>query len=114
LEGKTRQQDVFDLLPRSESLGTFDLIFADPPYENTPSGERYTDKLLHNSDLVALLNEAGIFVLEKRPGETLPVMPLWTLVRQKKYGATEVLFLSRAVETDSQSNLIPQPSKISS
>ena len=113
LEGKTRQQDVFELLRRSESLGKFDLIFADPPYEHTPSGERYTDKLLHDSNLVALLNETGIFVLEKRPGENLPDMPLWNLVRQKKYGATEVLFLSPAVDGDSQSNLDPQSSKIS-
>ena len=103
LEGKIRQQDVFEFLKRhsgserhsgSGPLGQFDLIFADPPYENTPSGERYTDQLLHNSNLLGLLQEDGIFVLEKRPGETLPEMPLWNLVRQKTYGATEVLFLA--------------------
>src|SRR4051794_4059244 len=33
VKGTTRQQDVFQLLQRSESLGKFDLIFADPPYE---------------------------------------------------------------------------------
>jgi len=32
--------------------------------------------------------------LEKRPAETLPEMKFWRMVRQKRYGATEVLFLS--------------------
>jgi 16S rRNA G966 N2-methylase RsmD len=35
----------------------------------------------------------GIFVLEKRPHEALPQIKMWHLARQKKYGATEVLFL---------------------
>jgi 16S rRNA (guanine(966)-N(2))-methyltransferase RsmD len=100
--GKIRPQDVFEFLRchsgldgRSETLGQFDLIFADPPYEHTPSGEGYTDKLLQNRDLLGLLKEDGIFILEKRPAETLPEMSLWNLIRQKKYGTTEVLFLAR-------------------
>jgi len=40
------------------------------------------------------LNRDGIFVLEKRPGEALPETKVWRVVRQKTYGATEVLFLS--------------------
>jgi hypothetical protein len=32
--------------------------------------------------------------LEKRPGEALPETKVWRVVRQKTYGATEVLFLS--------------------
>jgi len=94
VEGKTRQQDVFEFLKRSQSLGQFDLILADPPYEHTPSGERHTDRLLQNEQLLGLLKEDGIFVLEKRPGENLPQTPLWNLIRQKAYGTTEVLFLS--------------------
>lgn len=109
LDGKTRQQDVFDLLHRSESLGQFDLIFADPPYEHTASGERYTDKLLHNENLLGLLKNDGVFVLEKRPEETLPEMPLWNLVRQKAYGATEVLFLSTSDLKPQTSNLNDRP-----
>jgi hypothetical protein len=34
--------------------------------------------------------------LEKRPTDTLSEMKLWRVVRQKTYGATEVLFLSTA------------------
>jgi len=43
-----------------------------------------------------LLEFSGVFVLEKRPGEAIPEMKFWRVIRQKTYGATEVLFLSRA------------------
>ena len=104
VEGQTRQREVFDFLNRqcgshrqfslSNSLGKFDLIFADPPYEQTKSGEKFTDKLLANESLPQLLAPNGIFVLEKRPSETVPETHLWHLIRRKAYGATEVLFLA--------------------
>ena len=93
-EAKIRQQDVFDFLQRTDLLGQFDLIFADPPYQAMDSGERFTDKLLANQSLANLLADDGLFILEKRPEEAVPAMPLWNLVRQKTYGATEVLILS--------------------
>jgi 16S rRNA G966 N2-methylase RsmD len=43
---------------------------------------------------VQLLDPSGIFVLENRPDEVLPEMKLWRVIRQKTYGATEVIFLS--------------------
>jgi len=113
LEGKTRQFEVFELLnrqPDSGSLGEFDLIFADPPYEPMGSGESFTDKLLANKFLPQLLATDGVFVLEKRPGETLPEMPLWNLLRQKAYGATEVLFLTASpARSANPQSAIPNP-----
>jgi 16S rRNA (guanine966-N2)-methyltransferase len=91
--GQTRQQEVFDLLRQSRSLGKFDIIFADPPYDPMSSGERFTDKLLQDPGLLALLGPDGVFVLEKRPEERLSEAPGWKVIRQKSYGATEVLFL---------------------
>jgi len=105
VEGKTRQQDVFQFLQRPGSLGEFDLVFADPPYEAMESGEKYTDKLLSSEQLVDLVAPDGFFVLEKRPDEKLPLIPPWNLIRQKTYGATEVLILSK-------SNLKPQTSNV--
>jgi 16S rRNA (guanine966-N2)-methyltransferase len=93
--GKTRQQDVFEFLRKADSLGQFKLIFADPPYEQMQSGEFFTDKLLHNESLPQLLVADGLFILEKRPEEALPHTPFWDVVRQKAYGATQVLFLHR-------------------
>jgi 16S rRNA (guanine966-N2)-methyltransferase len=96
LAGRVRQQDAFDFLRHSSTAETFQIIFADPPYEKTKHGERYTEKLLTNEALPRLLESSGVFVLEKRPNETLPKMKFWRMIRQRTYGATEVLFLSQS------------------
>ncbi len=75
LTGRVRQQDVFHFLRNSSDVEKFQIIFADPPYEKTKSGEN---------------------LLEKRPGESLPEIKLWRVTRQKTYGATEVLFLCQS------------------
>jgi 16S rRNA (guanine966-N2)-methyltransferase len=94
LQGRVRQQDVFDFLRNKSGAETFQIIFADPPYEKTTYGQSYTEKLVTNELLPRLLDSGGVFVFEKRPNEILPEMKLWRIVRQKTYGATEVLFLS--------------------
>lgn len=94
LDGRVRRQEVFEFLHRSFGSERFQIIFADPPYEKTKSGERFTEKLLGNEALLRLLQPEGIFVLEKRPGEKLLETKLWDVLRRRKYGATEVLFLS--------------------
>jgi len=96
LNGRVRQQDVFDFLRRALNAETFHVIFADPPYEKTKRGESPAEKLLNNETLPQLLETGGIFVFEKRPGERLAEMNLWKTIRQKTYGATEVLILSTA------------------
>ena len=94
LKGRVRQQDVFDFLRYASGAELFDVVFADPPYEKTENGERFTEKLLANEALSKLMDADGIFVLEKQPTEAFPEMKQWRLLRQKVYGATEVLFLS--------------------
>jgi 16S rRNA (guanine966-N2)-methyltransferase len=96
LQARVRKQDVFDFLRQASNADKFRIIFADPPYEKTEHGGRHTEKLLKNEMLPQLLENDGIFVLEKRPGEPLPEMQFWRVVRQKAYGATEALFLSKS------------------
>jgi 16S rRNA (guanine966-N2)-methyltransferase len=93
-QARVRRREVFDFLKHLSSGGKFRIIFADPPYEKTKNGERFTEKLLANPVLLQLLEPDGIFVLEKHPSEKIPEMDLWNLVRRKTYGATEVLLLS--------------------
>jgi 16S rRNA (guanine966-N2)-methyltransferase len=99
LSGRIRQRDVFDFLQHASMAETFHIVFADPPYEKTKHGERYTEKLLSNEALQRLLDEDGIFILEKRPGENIPATELWDIKRARKYGATEILFLSNRLRT---------------
>ncbi len=96
LSGRVRQQDVFEFLRRSSLAEKFRIIFADPPYEKTKAGERFTEGLLANAALAQLLEPGGVFVLEKRPAERVPDTGLWNVIRAKTYGATEVLFLRHA------------------
>jgi 16S rRNA (guanine966-N2)-methyltransferase len=110
LAGRVLRQDVFQFLGRAPNLTalsrqvssgaslSFHMIFADPPYQRTKSGERFTEKLLTNESLPKLLEPDGVFVLEKRPGEKLSETKLWLVVRRKTYGATEVMFLSPRAE----------------
>jgi 16S rRNA (guanine966-N2)-methyltransferase len=103
LEGRVRQQDVFDFLRPRANAEKFEIIFADPPYEKLQHGESYTEKLLNSEDLPQLVGSEGVFVLEKRPREDLPEIRFWRVVRQKAYGATEVLFLTKSAIGNRQS-----------
>jgi len=94
LSGRVVQRDVFDFLRRPISRESYDIIFADPPYEKTSDGESYTILLLQNHGLAQIIESSGTFVLEKRPSEKRADSNFWHVLRAKKYGATEVLFLS--------------------
>ena len=94
LSGRIRKRDAFSFLAEPHA-GPFDIIFADPPYEKTKDGRAFTALLLGSSELAALLQPSGTFVLEKRPSEPVPESSWWQVVRAKRYGATEVLFLGR-------------------
>jgi 16S rRNA (guanine966-N2)-methyltransferase len=94
LQARVRRGEVFDFLRRFSSE-EFRIIFADPPYEKTKSGEAYTKLLLGDEALARLLEPDGIFVLEKHPSERLPENRFWSVIRAKTYGETEVLFLQR-------------------
>lgn len=96
LEGRVRKQDVFAFLRSAQTRDPFRVIFADPPYEKTKSGGEFTRLLLQDTCLAEALEPSGIFVLEKRPSEQMSPMPLWSVIRAKVYGTTEVLFLQRA------------------
>jgi 16S rRNA G966 N2-methylase RsmD len=91
-----RKQEVFAFFRSAQGRDPFRIIFADPPYEKTKSGGVFTRMLLDNAALAEMLEPSGIFVLEKRPSEKMPPTPLWEVIRARKYGATEVLFLQRS------------------
>ena len=96
VEGSIRRQDVFTFLHAAQITEPFRVIFADPPYDKTKSGEQFTQLLLASAELARMLEPSGVFVLEKRPEEKMPTAPLWKISRDRRYGATEVLFLQPA------------------
>jgi 16S rRNA (guanine966-N2)-methyltransferase len=78
--------DVYELLKRS--AGPYDLIFADPPYE-----EADLDKLL--GALRNMLAPDGILVFEMRSRGAYSLPADWNLIKEKKYGGTRMLFLEQ-------------------
>jgi 16S rRNA (guanine966-N2)-methyltransferase len=96
LDGRVRRQDVVAFLRSTQARDPFQIIFADPPYEKTKSGREFTTLLLDDPHLAQMLEPSGIFVLEKRPAQQMAPTPLWNVIRARRYGATEVLFLQRA------------------
>jgi len=81
------QADVFDFL--KQSAGSFDLIFADPPYD-----EADLPKLLEA--IGNALAGGGLLVFEMRSSDAYSVPSEWSLIKEKVYGETRVLFLERA------------------
>jgi len=85
---KVVRADVYEYLKRP--VGPFDLIFADPPYDE-----------VELSRLLDLLGDAlapdGVLVFEMHKRDAVEVSKPWKLLNEKKYGSTKVLFLQRSV-----------------
>ncbi len=96
LSGTVQSMDVFRFLDRFAAPGTYEIIFADPPYARAPGEREFTPELLGSEPLHHALAPGGVFVLEHLPGAKLPLRQAWECFRQRRYGATEVAFL-RAV-----------------
>lgn len=94
LVGTVERADVFAWLKRNAGARRFDLIFADPPYAKNLGDVDFARLLVESVDLRAALEPGALFVLERAPQKTdWANTGLFTIVRQKQYGATDVLFL---------------------
>jgi 16S rRNA (guanine966-N2)-methyltransferase len=91
--GRVQVLDVFSYLDRLAPKGAFNFIFADPPYATRPGERDFTPELMANPPLADALAPGGIFILEKIPGQPIPLGTRWELLRERRYGATEVALL---------------------
>ena len=91
--GRVQVLDVFSYLDRLAPKGAFDFIFADPPYATRPGERDFTPELMASPPLADALAPGGIFILEKIPGQPIPLGTRWELLRERRYGATEVALL---------------------
>lgn len=72
---------------------SFDLIFADPPYDKNNSSRAF-ECLLRTVDRARALVECGILVYEMSTRESFDLPGTWTVLRDKKWGETRVLILT--------------------
>ena len=79
--------------------GAFDLIFADPPYAHGRQDKNWALELLQSEVLPLVLAPGGSFILECRV-TTAELSPAWgwSVVRDREYGDTRLLWLKRAEE----------------
>ena len=98
--------DVFAFCARWARQGShrrYNLVFADPPYQTRDQPEDLASRLLASPDLPPLLAADGVFVLEKSPKSPLTIpSDIWEIVRQKRYGTAEVVFLQKAAQTPAE------------
>jgi 16S rRNA (guanine966-N2)-methyltransferase len=99
LEATIVRSDVFRFLERTDQK--FDLIFADPPYSKRPNDPDVAADLIASSALKNHLGDDSLLVLEKTSGDPTVESHGWTIIRDKTYGSTQVLFLS--------ANTTPEP-----
>ena len=88
--------DIFSYLDRLAAPESFHIIIADPPYAKRTDERDFTPELLNNAALLNALTRDGLFILEKLPGYRLPAIPAWELIRERRYGATEVAYFRKA------------------
>jgi 16S rRNA (guanine966-N2)-methyltransferase len=80
--------DVYEYLKRAEGSFEYDLIFADPPYE-----EADLPRLL--TAVAERLASTGLLMFEMRSRTPADIPADWAVVKDKKYGGTRMLFLQR-------------------
>ncbi len=85
--------DALSWVQRNAQAGAFDLILADPPYAKGKGGRDFARELIALPEILRALAPGGLFILEHRPDEPLPLGNEWECTRDKRYGATAVAFL---------------------
>ena len=85
--------DALRWVERNAQPAAFDLILADPPYARGDGERDFARELIALAGIRTTLAPDGIFILEHRPEEPLPLGTDWECTRDKRYGATSVAFL---------------------
>jgi 16S rRNA (guanine966-N2)-methyltransferase len=75
--------------------GQFDIIFADAPYAHTKDDKDWTTTLLSSPHLRTVLAPSGMVNIECMASRlSLPMVPGWSLVKDRIYGSTRVLWFT--------------------
>lgn len=93
--------DVFRFLKTQLGAVSVDLIFADPPYMKRPEDRDFASELLRDANLPHMLHSDGILILEITTAWRCPALEFWELLKRRKYGSTEILFLRPIYSEDS-------------
>ncbi len=76
----------------NKATESYDIIFADPPYD---SNGAWLARLLLLLAQGRILKDDGIFVMEQRAATPVQTYDGWTIARDGKYGGSRVLFFRK-------------------
>lgn len=94
-EAVVQTMDAYRFLDQYAEKGSFDLIFADPPYSKKQGDTDHSALLATSLKLAAALKPDGLFVLERQSGGPALTDSTFEILRSKRYGGSEVLYLAR-------------------
>jgi len=86
--------DVFSFLRKGLAEPSFDIIFADPPYqkgqrvEDAPLGDRLLQAVADSG----MLTPRGIVILEQGSDEPVPDLEGWDMLKDRRYGGSRIRF----------------------
>lgn len=92
------RSDVYKWLP--EAVGSFDVIFADPPYDD-PDLPELLPTLIFDS---RLLTPDSIVIIEHRSGSTLQLPESAELIRERAAGEANFTFLRLRASSNASEN----------
>lgn len=95
--GRVVGGDVFRTL--NGDRGTYDLIFADPPYFKHSDDTDFVEQLMMLESLPSLLAEDGLLVVEDPPCNKRPEYEGWDLLDSRQYGSCGILFYQKKAES---------------
>jgi 16S rRNA (guanine966-N2)-methyltransferase len=85
----TVRSDVFRFLKSEQGIGSYDLVFADPPYDRGETMQ-WAAKLLDTLTETGVLASGGYFVMEQAVDEVEAVHFAWDITSVKRYGGTRL------------------------
>jgi 16S rRNA (guanine966-N2)-methyltransferase len=94
LEGGVQTLDAYRFIDLYAEPSSFDLIFADPPYHKRDTDTDHAAALVRLEKLAAALRPSGLLVLEKNARDPLPQDSVFDLVKSRRYGGSEILYLA--------------------
>jgi 16S rRNA (guanine966-N2)-methyltransferase len=95
--GHPVKSDVISYLTRDS--GTYDLIFADPPYWKYYGDKDHVTDLFKSNLLPPRLAQGGRFIVEISSRQDSPIAPEFSLISRREYGSSTILLYEAASPT---------------
>lgn len=92
--GRVVRAEALAWLARAARRESFDLVFADPPYDR-PGAMRWMEKTLPLLEQGSIVEYGGLVVFEMSAAEKPILSPAWHLAWDRTYGDTRVVMARR-------------------